>query len=536
MLKFVLQRYIFDYHQVLSITNAVYYFFILLGIFTALFFFYRRMLQAGYQKRTVDSFILLMAVFSFPLGYISSRAGGILHYPMKSWSLELLYNQMISESLHTFHASLILPVAFFFLLTVLFRFNEMRVIDMAFLHVPLAHAIGRLGCLSAGCCWGNTLSFTLFGSHFSFANPVPLYASMANLAIFFILRRAYNRIYMGGAVQKAKSGNLPVRSGLFIRIPELLMWPFVFMRNKGGVVGGYLVLYGTFRFLIEFIRTNRIEAFGLTQPQLVMLIFIVTGTFILLLTQKNQRYSVPSAEIPLDRLSYGIKTESKPRDVLLRSRVSRYLPLVSYLICMFLFMYAVLWLVRSGHVRWPFRGSASLSTVYAGITTYLPLFIMAWLSLLWLKWAGIPFVRQFAWRKFSNVFFVGIIISAWYSMYLIMRNPVDMSRIAIWVPVIILSLLNAFSEEVFYRLTLFELVRKFVRPALFANIVQSAVYALPHYFIGGLQFALFAFLYGILLGLIKENNESIIPCIVCHFVIDLGNIGVPLLLRPSIFF
>ena len=536
MLKFVLQRYLFDYHQVLSIVNAVYYFFILLGIFTALFFFYRRMLQADYPKRKVDSFVLMMALFFFPLGYISSRAGGILHYPLKSWSLELLYNQITSGTLHTFHACLILPVAFFLLLTVVFRFAEMRVVDMAFMHVPLAHAIGRLGCLSAGCCWGKTLSFTLFGTHFSFTNPVPLYASLANLAIFFVLSRVYNRIYIGGTVQQTAPGALSDQTGPFIRIRERLARPLGFIQNKGGIVGGYLVLYGIVRFLMEFIRTNRIEAFGLTQPQLVMLVFIMTGAFILLLTQKNPRYSVPSSEVPLEPLLSESKMEHKPRNLLLGSRTNRYLPLVSYLVCMFVFMGAVLYLVSHGYVRWPFTRSARLVTMYAGIITYMPLFVLAWLSLLWLKWARIPFVRQFAWKKFSNVFFIGIVISAWYSMYLFIRNPADVSRMAAWLPVIILSLLNAFSEEIFYRLTLFELLRKLIRSALFVNVIQSAVYALPHYFIGGLQFASFAFLYGMFLGVIKEKNESIIPCVVCHFIIDLGNIGVPLLLRPAIYF
>ncbi|MBW2599891.1 MAG: prolipoprotein diacylglyceryl transferase [Deltaproteobacteria bacterium] len=536
MLTFILQRYLFDYYQVLSIVNTVYYLFILLGIFTGLFFFYRRMLQAGYPKRKVDSFVLMMVIFFFPLGYISSRAGGILHYPLESWSLQLLYNQIVSGTLHTFHACLILPVAFFLLLTVLFRFAEMRVVDMAFMHVPLAHAIGRLGCLSAGCCWGNTLSFTLFGSHFSFTNPVPLYAILANLAIFLVLRRAYSRIYMGGVAQQAASGTLSDQTGLFIRIRELLAWPIDLIRNKGGVVGGYLVLYGAVRFFMEFIRTNKIEAFGLTQPQIVMLVFIMTGTLILLLTQTNPRYSVSSSEVPLELLSSGSKTERKPHSLLLESRTNRYLPLVSYLICMFVFMGTVLYLVRYGYVRWPFTGSARLATVYASIVTYLPLFILAWLSLLWLKWARIPFVKQFGWKKFSNIFFVGIIISAWYSMYLLMRNPVDISRTAVWLPVIILSLLNAFSEEIFYRLTLFELLGKFVRSTLFVNVIQSAAYALPHYFIGGLQFASFAFLYGMLLGLIKEKNESIIPCVVCHFIIDLGSIGAPLLLRSAIYF
>ncbi len=534
MLKFILQRYIFDYHQLNAIVNTAYYFFILLGIFTAAFFFYRRMLQAGYPKRKVESFILLMAVCSFPLGYISSRAGGILHYPVKEWSLGLLYNQATSGMLHTFHASLIFPAVFFFLLIVLFRFAEFRVVDAAFLHVPLAHAIGRLGCLSVGCCWGNAVNFTLFGTHFSFTHPTPLYAVIANLAIFFVLSRIYDRIYIDSTLRNEKAGTPPGRNGSFIRFYERFGRPLGYIRNKGGVVGGYLVLYGTARFLMEFIRTNKITAWGLTQPQLVMIVFILTGACILFLTQKNPGYSISSPGT-ITGPSSGGGTGHETRNPLSGSSLNRFLPLASYLIFIFASMGAVLYLVGNGYVRWPFTGSARLSTAYAGITRYLPLFLLACLSLLWLRWAKIAFLRQFAWRNFSNVFFVGIIISAWYSMYLLMRNPVDMSRITFWIPVILLSLLNAFSEEVFYRLVLFELLRKFIRPALFANILQSAVYALPHYFIGGIRFALFAFLYGILLGLIKEKNESIIPCMICHFIIDLGNIGTPLLLTPAIF-
>jgi len=534
VLKCILQRYAFDFHQVHLLINTAYYFFILLGIFTAVFFFYRRMLQAGYPKRKVELFIFLMAVFSFPLGYISSRAGGILHYPLKDWSLELLYNQATSGMLHTFHASLIVPVAFFFLLTVIFRFAEMRVVDAAFLHVPLAHAIGRLGCLSAGCCWGKPVDITLFGNHLSFTHPTPLYAVLANLAIFFVLNRIYNRIYIDTTLRNKKAGTFPGRRMTGIRFRERFGHPLDYVRNKGGIVGGYFLLYGTARFLMEFIRTNKIEEWGLTQPQLVMILFILTGAFILFLTQKNPRYSVSSPDLGTEQSSEeetGYETGKPLRE----SPLNRFLPLASYLVFLFVTMGAVFYLVGHGYIRWPFTGSARLATLYAGIARYLPMFFLACLSLLWLKWAKIPLLKQFAWRRFSNIFFVGFIISAWYSMYLLIRNPVDMSRIFFWIPVIMLSLLNAFSEEVFYRLVLFELLRKLIRPVLLANILQSAVYALPHYFIGGMRFALFAFLYGILLGLIKEKNESILPSMICHFVIDLGNIGTPLLLTPAIF-
>ena len=39
----------------------------------------------------------------------------------------------------------------------------------------------------------------------------------------------------------------------------------------------YLILNGTARFLIEFIRLNPKELFGLTQAQIVAVLFILTG-------------------------------------------------------------------------------------------------------------------------------------------------------------------------------------------------------------------------------------------------------------------
>ena len=42
--------------------------------------------------------------------------------------------------------------------------------------------------------------------------------------------------------------------------------------------------------------------------------------------------------------------------------------------------------------------------------------------------------------------------------------------------------------------------------------------------------AVFAFVYGLLLGAIVEKNDSVIPAIICHFCIDIGNIGLPLLI------
>ena len=535
VLKPILSQFLSDYRLINTIINTAYYFFILLGIFTALVLFYSRLVRIGYQKRKVAWFLFISGTAAFPLGYISSRAGGILRHPLRDWSLDLLCNQAISGTLHTFHASLFLPVLMFMGLAVLFRFSQWHVLDTGFLYIPLAHAIGRLGCLCAGCCWGDNLSFTLLHTHFSCKNPVPIYAALANLTIFIILRGVHERVYFPAVPAGPAGRRQRAFSAISRRIRKTLIRPFLLIRNKGGVFGGYLLLYGIARFLLEIIRTNEIVASGMTRPQLTMIVFVSFGILVLLLTQRRHGYA--GAEKAHANLRAPVE-ENVVREtgIAVREKANRYLPLISYVIFLFAAMGAVLYLVGHGFVRWPFRGSPSLAKIYGGILTYLPVFLLACLSLGWLRWAKIAVIGQFGWRKFSHVFYLGLIISSLYSLYLLLKNPVNMTGAAMWPPIIALSVLNAFSEEILYRVVLYELLKKALKTSIVGNIVQGAVYALPHYFIGGMRFAAFAFLYGILLGLIKEKNQSIVPCILCHFLIDLGNIGAPLLLRPAIYF
>jgi phosphatidylglycerol---prolipoprotein diacylglyceryl transferase len=109
--------------------------------------------------------------------------------------------------------------------------------------VAIGQAIGRLGCFAAGCCWGTecTLPWGV-RFHSNFAAPVPLdktlhpvqlYESAADLLIFGLLYRR--------AVQP---------------------------HPPGQVIGLYMVLYSTARFIIEFFREHEqslVGPFSLTQ-------------------------------------------------------------------------------------------------------------------------------------------------------------------------------------------------------------------------------------------------------------------------------
>ena len=109
--------------------------------------------------------------------------------------------------------------------------------------IALGQAIGRLGCFAAGCCWGKECDLP-WGVRFrsDFAAPVPLdkplhpvqlYESAADLIIFAILYRQFNRNH-----------------------------------RPGHVIALYLVLYSTARFMIEFFREHEqplVGPFSLTQ-------------------------------------------------------------------------------------------------------------------------------------------------------------------------------------------------------------------------------------------------------------------------------
>ncbi|HTU45184.1 MAG TPA: prolipoprotein diacylglyceryl transferase [Bryobacteraceae bacterium] len=124
--------------------------------------------------------------------------------------------------------------------------------------VVLGQAIGRLGCFAAGCCWGTECDLP-WGVRFrsdaaapvpldKTLHPVQLYESAADLIIFGILCREFNR------------GHRP-----------------------GAIIGLYLVLYSTARFIIEFFRVHEQSLVGpFSITQWIALGLLVLGAGILL--------------------------------------------------------------------------------------------------------------------------------------------------------------------------------------------------------------------------------------------------------------
>ena len=128
--------------------------------------------------------------------------------------------------------------------------------------LALGHAIGRVGCFAAGCCYGkpthhfwgvtftNPVAHAIVGTPLNEAlEPTQLFESAVELANFFILTWMFNR-----------------------------------KKFDGQVFGAYLILYGVARYFLEFIRDDpgRGSVFGgmMTGTQLISIFLVITGGLI----------------------------------------------------------------------------------------------------------------------------------------------------------------------------------------------------------------------------------------------------------------
>ena len=112
--------------------------------------------------------------------------------------------------------------------------------------LALGHAIGRLGCLSAGCCWGSVCHRPWA---ITFTNPEPMRSRECLSASPFTLRNSTSQL------------------------AELFIFGFLYRRfhrshGDGEIIGWYLLLYSGVRFLVEFFRNHEqdlVAGLSLTQ-------------------------------------------------------------------------------------------------------------------------------------------------------------------------------------------------------------------------------------------------------------------------------
>ena len=131
--------------------------------------------------------------------------------------------------------------------------------------IALGHAIGRLGCFSAGCCWGKPTT-SWIGVHFTEkANELTGVPIDSALVPTQLIEAAANLLIFG-----------------------FLLWLTRRRKFEGQIIYAYLMIYAVARFVIEFWRDDpRNGLFGLSTSQLIAIVMFIFGLVMTLVSRKR---------------------------------------------------------------------------------------------------------------------------------------------------------------------------------------------------------------------------------------------------------
>ncbi|HLA40377.1 MAG TPA: prolipoprotein diacylglyceryl transferase [Candidatus Glassbacteria bacterium] len=229
------------------------------GLIAGLFFASRLGEREGMKRDDVYNlgiYLALAGILGSKLALILQESAYYYRNPGQLFSMSTL------QSGGVFYGGLILAILVGFWYTRRHHLPFLKTSDAFAPGIAIGHAIGRLGCFSAGCCWGLPTSlpwgvtFTDQYSHDAVGvplgvalHPTQLYESAAELLIFIFLYSQYRK-----------------------------------KQFDGQMLGWYLVLYSTARLLVEFLRHHDPEAmiFGsLSDAQGISLVLIGIGAWLL---------------------------------------------------------------------------------------------------------------------------------------------------------------------------------------------------------------------------------------------------------------
>ena len=211
-----------------------------LGVLLGTVLIYRHALKRGLDAEKIVDMIFWIVLF----GLIGGRILYVL-INLDIYFKDPLEIIRINNGGLVFHGSLagaVIAAVFFMKKS---RQPLLETMDIIFVYLPLAHAMGRVGCFLNGCCSGKP-TFFFFGMAFPGqalrVHPTQLYSAFFLLLIFVFL--------------------------------------FYWEKKKhfaGEILCLYLMLYGTMRFSMEFLRNNPVFFGRLTMFQCISIALVIAG-------------------------------------------------------------------------------------------------------------------------------------------------------------------------------------------------------------------------------------------------------------------
>jgi len=196
---------------------------------------------------------ILSAMVGSKLLMIINDWGRYSQHPAEIFSLGTL------QAAGVFYGGLLAGLAMCFLYMVRHHMPMARTCDVFAPGLALGHAVGRLGCFAAGCCYGKP---THLPWGVTFSNP---------------LAAQWTGTPLGIPLHPTQIYEFMVEMGNFV----FLSWLLKRRRFDGQVMGAYLFIYGVARFFLEFLRDDpeRGSLFGgaLSVVQLISILLVITG-------------------------------------------------------------------------------------------------------------------------------------------------------------------------------------------------------------------------------------------------------------------
>lgn len=199
------------------------------GFLVGLWLAYRQAPRAGLNPHGVWSlgvYGILAALLMSKMWLIFSAWDYYIAHPSEIFSMATF------QSAGTFYGGVLGGIIWVVLYTRFQKMALLAVLDVLAAPIALGHAIGRIGCFVAGCCYGKPTSLP-WGVTFT----SPIAETIAGTPLRVSLHPT--QLYEAGAE--------------FLNF-FLLIWLGARRRFTGQLIGAYFVLYGSERGAIEFLR------------------------------------------------------------------------------------------------------------------------------------------------------------------------------------------------------------------------------------------------------------------------------------------